>query len=250
MKKNNGKLIIKSFHVTDVQFGKKTDLKDGVLTIDCGVLQTDLFSDYVEEAEIKIIKPYEYDIYINTIIDIIPISTKVLGRIGSGITHTLTGAYFMLTGCDTSGRQISGFGSSEGILKDQLIFGKAGSPNVDDFIIHVDVTIKNDVHFNRQVAFSIYQLCDTCIQDIRDMLKMKNGNEAHERHEYLDQLSGNKTKVAIVKQVAGQGVMYDNLLFPNEPSGTLGGFSIIDMNNMPVILTPNEYRDGALRSLT
>lgn len=62
----------------------------------------------------------------------------MLGRIGSGITHKLTGAYLMLTGCDTSGRQLSGFGSSEGILKEQLFFGKAGSPNIDDFIITME----------------------------------------------------------------------------------------------------------------
>ena len=44
--------------------------------------------------------------------------------------------------------------------------------------------------------------------------------------------------------------MYDNLLFPNEPSGFEGGISIIDLGNMPVVLSPNEYRDGILRSLT
>jgi D-proline reductase (dithiol) PrdD len=39
------------------------------------------------------------------------------------------------------------------------------------------------------------------------------------------------------------------LLYPNEPSGFKGGCSIIDMNNMPVFLTANEYRDGAIRSM-
>ena len=44
--------------------------------------------------------------------------------------------------------------------------------------------------------------------------------------------------------------MYDNQLFPDQPSGYTGGLSIIDMANMPVVLSPNEYRDGALRSMT
>ncbi len=57
-------------------------------------------------------------------------------------------------------------------------------------------------------------------------------------------------KVAIVKQVAGQGAMYDNQLLPQEPSGMEGGRSIIDLANVPVILSPNEYRDGALRAMT
>ena len=53
----------------------------------------------------------------------------------------------------------------------------------------------------------------------------------------------------IVKQVAGQGAMYDTSLFAKEPSGTENGRSIIDMGNMPVIVTPNEYRDGIIRSM-
>ena len=35
--------------------------------------------------------------------DIIPISTKVLGKLGEGITHTITGVYVMLTGVDVNG---------------------------------------------------------------------------------------------------------------------------------------------------
>ena len=50
--------------------------------------------------------------------DIIPISTKVLGKIGDGITHTLTGVYVMLTGVDSNGVQTAEFGSSEGNLKE------------------------------------------------------------------------------------------------------------------------------------
>ena len=53
----------------------------------------------------------------------------------------------------------------------------------------------------------------------------------------------------IVKQVAGQGAMYDTHLFAKEPSGVEGGRSIIDMGNMPILVTPNEYRDGIIRSM-
>ncbi|MFB0919205.1 MAG: proline reductase cluster protein PrdD, partial [Clostridiaceae bacterium] len=55
--------------------------------------------------------------------------------------------------------------------------------------------------------------------------------------------------VVIVKQVAGQGAMYDTMLFSNEPSGT-DGVSIIDMKCMPAVLSPNEYRDGAIRAMS
>ena len=80
-------------------------------------------------------------------------------------------------------------------------------------------------------------------------LKSVDGREAIGSYEYLDKVSPGKKKVVLVKQVAGQGAMYDNLLFPEEPSGFEGGTSIIDMCNMPMILSPNEYRDGMLRAL-
>lgn len=249
MKGRTSRLTIKSFHVTHVTLGKKTSLASGSLTID-ETLFGQFLPEFVEKAEIKIIQPHEHNVYVNSIMDFVPVATKVLGKLGSGITHTLTGCYFMLTGCDTDGRQIGGFGTSEGILKDQVIFGKAGTPSKEDFIVHIDVLIDHQVPFDRKVAYQMYQICDQMIQDIRDLLKMKNGLEADERYDFEDPVFTGMPKVAIIKQVSGQGAMYDNLLFPNEPSGTIGGVSIIDMNNMPVMLTPNEYRDGALRALS
>lgn len=52
--------------------------------------------------------------------DILPISVKVLGNLGEGITHTITGAYVMITGVDEEGTQVAEFGSSEGILAERL----------------------------------------------------------------------------------------------------------------------------------
>ena len=57
------------------------------------------------------------------------------------------------------------------------------------------------------------------------------------------------TKVRLIKPVAGQGAMYETHLFAKEPSGVEGGKSIIDMGNMPIIVSPNEYRDGIIRSM-
>ena len=76
----------------------------------------------------------------------------------------------------------------------------------------------------------------------------REASENHEYHNYPNQGRG-KPNVAIVKQVSGQGAMYDNLLFPTEPSGMQEGESIIDMDNFPVLLTPNEYRDGAIHAM-
>ena len=81
------------------------------------------------------------------------------------------------------------------------------------------------------------------------MLKEMDGRDAVETHEYEEVSHPGKPKVALVRQVAGQGAMYDTMVFPFEPSGFAGGVSIIDMNNMPVFLTANEIRDGMLRAM-
>ena len=160
----------------------------GKMTIEKKILD-EILPKYpqLSKLDVQIIRPGEHDCYTNTMMDIIPISTKVLGKIGDGITHTLTGVYVILTGVDENGKQAHEFGSSEGNLQ--------------------------------------------------------------ERHEYHDVVRPGKKRVLIVKQVAGQGAMYDTSLFAKEPSGTENGRSIIDMGNMPVIVTPNEYRDGIIRSM-
>ena len=225
------KLQIKAFHMKDVALGKKVKIENSQLTIPTEI---EYDKNVFEKVEVKIIKPREHNFYVNTIMDVVPISTKVIGRLGEGITHTLTGVYMLLTGANTEGKQMHEFGSSEGILQEQLVLNKAGSPADSDYLIHIDVIIKPEIDFDRHLAFSIFELSDVYLQNIREVYNKQNPG---------------KPKVALVKEVAGQGMMYDNQLFPLEPSGIDKGISIIDMNNMPVLLTPNEYRDGAIRAM-
>lgn len=240
------KLQIKVFHIQDLEIGNKFKVEGNKLLIK---KEIEYDKNVFEKVEVKIIKPLEHNIYVNTIMDVIPISTKALGRVGEGITHTLTGVRVLLTGANTKGEQMHEFGSSEGILKEQLKLNKAGTPNDRDFLVHIDVIIKSEISFDRQLAFSIFELADVYIQNIREKMKMLNGRDADEVHDYYNKKNPGKPKVALVKEVAGQGMMYDNLLFPTEPSGVEKGISIIDMQNMPVLLTPNEYRDGAIRAM-
>ena len=86
-------------------------------------------------------------------------------------------------------------------------------------------------------------------QQMLHQTKKFKGDKCTERHEYNDKVRPGKKKVVIIRQVAGQGAMYDTWMFPDEPSGVEGGRSIIDMGNMPVMITPNEYRDGMIRSM-
>ena len=155
-----------------------------------------------------------------------------------------------VTGCDEDGRQMYEFGSSEGILKEQMKLGKAGTPAERDYIIHIDVLIKGGEVYDRRLPNAAFKACDHIVSKIREVLKKQEAKHADEVHEFYDIIRPDAKRVALVKQVAGQGAMYDNLLFPNDPSGFEGGISIIDLGNMPVVLSPNEYRNDILRSLT
>ena len=245
------RLVIKAFHISKVRESTENNVtSDGVLSVNKSFGESVLKEEpLIEDISIKIIEPGKHDFQTNTIMDIIPVSTKVLGKLGEGITHTLTGVYVMLTGVDTEGKQTHEFGSSEGVLKEQLYLNRAGTPSDQDYIISFDVILKAGMGQERPGPMAAHRACDRFIQTYRDKLKKMKGDLCSERHEYYDVVRPGKKKVLIIKQVAGQGAMYDTWLFPHEPSGVEGGRSIIDIGNMPVLLTPNEYRDGIIRSM-
>ncbi len=245
------KLLIKTFHIQRVEFAQKTFIQDKVL-----YLRENLKTDLIQESEeiikgidVTIVNPKQHDFLVNSIMDFSPIATKVLGKLGDGITHTLTGVYVMLTGVDEKGIQVAEFGSSEGILSEQVVFGRPGTPNEADFIIHVDVILKDTMGTVRVGPTAAHRACDRLVQEIRECLKKMNGKFYDEKFEYFDKIRLGKKKVVVIKQVAGQGAMYDTQLLGKEPGGFEGGRSIIDLGNVPIILSPNEYRDGALRAM-
>lgn len=245
------RLVIRSFHVNHVELADKMALSNKKLqlslaSIESIVAQTPL----VEGMTVSIIRPGDYNREINTIMDIIPISTKVLGALGEGVSHTITGVYVMLTGADVDGKQMAEFGSSEGNLREKMMRNRAGTPGDKDYIIHIDVALTGGQIYDRNLPYAAFKACDSFMQEIRKVLKVKEPSESTENHEFFDKYKPNRKKVVIVKQIAGQGAMYDNQLFSEEPSGLKGGKSIIDIGNVPMILSPNEYRDGAIRSMT
>src|SRR3712207_907170 len=184
------RLVIKPFSINEVRFGKRFAIKGDVLEIfGEKIEELKASNDLITEIKLEIIKPGDYDREINTIMDIIPISTKVLGVLGEGITHTLTGVYVMLTGVDEDGRQMHEFGSSEGILSEQMIFGRRGTPATTDYIIHMDVTIKGGLPYDRNLPNACFKACDDFIQEIRAVLKSIDGRLADGSHEFIDKIS-------------------------------------------------------------
>ena len=139
------RLVIRAFHMDSVEFGDENLITtDGKMTIKKEGLDAlaAKYGEVIDKIDIQIIKPGDHDRYTNTIMDIIPISVKVLGKCGEGVTHTITGVYVMPTGVDVDGEQAHEFGSSEGNLKDMLYLNRAGTPADDDFIISLDITFK------------------------------------------------------------------------------------------------------------
>ena len=147
------------------------------------------------------------------------------------------------------GVQTYEFASSEGNLKEKLFLDKAGTPGTNDVIISFDFLFKSHQGQERGACTRAHQACDKFMQTYRDKMKKFKGDLCTHRSTYYDTVRPGAKRVVIIKQVAGQGAMYDTHLFGKEPSSSEGGKSIIDMGNMPVIVTPNEYRDGIIRSM-
>lgn len=246
------RLVIKAFHMTEFAFGDENKVTyDGKMTIDTSILEglVKKYNNAIAAIDIQIIKPGEHDRFTNTIMDIVPVSTKVLGKCGEGITHTLTGVYIMPTGVDVDGEQAHEFGSSEGNLKDMLYLNRAGTPSDDDYIISFDITFQKGMGQHRKAIIDAYMAMDEWLQIYREQMKMFNGSKCTEKHEYYDRIRNGQKKVLVIKEMIGHGAMLDTWFFPTEPSGVAGGRSTMDMGCMPVMLTPNEFRDGAIKAM-
>jgi len=246
------RLVIKAFHITDVEFGDENKVTmDGKLTLNQNELDAiaGKYSDAVESIKLQIIQPNDHDRFTNTIMDIIPVSTKALGTCGEGITHTLTGMYMMVTGVDVDGEQAHEFGSSEGNLKDMLYLNRAGTPSDDDIIVSVDITFKKGQGQERFAVIDAYRAVDEFIQIFRMQMKKFNGQKCTEKHEYYDRIRKGQKKVLVIKEMIAHGACLDTWIFGKEPCGVEGGKSLIDYGAMPVMLTPNEFRDGAIKSM-
>lgn len=245
------RLVIKAFHIDKVLFAEETKIQDNILYLrnDIGI-NASKEENIIDSLKINIIYPDNHNMFINSVLDISPIATKVEGRIGQGITHVLTGVVVMITGAEVGGFQAANIGSSEGILKEQIAFDKNGTPLKEDIIIHVDIVLKNGGARSRQGIMASHRVCDKIIQEIREYLKNMNGALCNEVHEYFDKIKPGRKKVVIIKQVSGLGCMYDTGVFPIEPGGFMGCKSIMDLGNMPMVLSPNQYRDGAIRAMS
>jgi len=243
-------LIKKYYKVKEVKIGPRTSFVDGVLTIDKGVISKALEAEsLVKELKMDIITPDNRHVFTETIMDVCPISTKVQGKLGEGISHTLDGVVFMLTGVDEDGVQVHEFGSSEGYLDEKMAFGRPGCADEDDIIIRVHASIQRGTGMERRGPFAAHSAEDVIIQEVRNVIK-KTTEPVEKEKICNDVKKYGRPRVVLIKEIMGQGAMHDNVLCPIEPAGILGGQKNVDLGNVPVMMTPNQVRDGAIHALT
>lgn len=244
------KLIKKHIKIKDVKLGSETSIKDGVITIDKDIVKKAVNEDVLcKSLELEVIYPDKRHIYTETIMDVCPIATKVEGELGEGVTKVVDGVVFMLTGVDEDGVQVHEFGSSEGYLDEKMFFGHPGCADEGDIIIRCHAVIQRLSGMTRPGPFAAHKCQDYIIQAVRNELKDYNGEVVREEVCEDVRRSGNP-RVVLIKEIMGQGAMHDNVLCPTEPCGILGGQKNVDCGNVPIMLTPNQVRDGSIHALT
>ena len=243
-----GTLTRKHFNITEVKRGPETKIDGTVLYIREGIEEEAAAGqELVNSLKIDIITPEMYHTYSNTIMDVQPIATKEgESEIGSGVTRVLDGVVMMVTGTDANGVQIGEFGSSEGFLDENIMWGRPGAPEKGEIFIKTEVIIKEGTNMERPGPLAAHTATDVITQEIREALKKVDDSLVVDTEEFEHLRHPGKKKVVIVKEIMGQGAMHDNLILPMEPVGVLGAKPNVDLGNVPVMTSPLEVRAIAM----
>ena len=239
------------FKIEKVEFGPETKLEGTTLTIRENISEDAVkIQKLVTAMKLDIITPDKYNTFSETIMDVQPIATKEEGDLGTGVTRVLDGVVMLLTGVDENGVQIGEFGSSEGELDKNIMWGRPGSPDKGDILIRGEVTIKAGTNMERPGPLAAHKAMDFVTEEIRHVLKKADEALIVNEDEFVQTRKPGKKKVLIVKEIMGQGAMHDNLILPVEPVGILGAQPNVDLGNLPVMLSPLEVIDGGIHALT
>lgn len=244
-------LVRKHFEIDSVELGAETKIEGTKLFIRENILSDAIASqDLVVDMKLDIITPDKYKEYSETIMDIQPIATKEEGELGEGITRVLDGVIMMVTGTDENGVQIGEFGSSEGIIDQNIMWGRPGSPEKGEILIKTQVTVKAGTNMERPGPMAAHEATDIITQEIREALKKSDESLVVNTDEFKQVRRPGKKKVVIVKEIMGQGAMHDNFILPVEPAGTLGAKPNVDLGNVPLVVSPLQVLDGCIHALT
>lgn len=237
--------------IEKVEIGDETKIEGTTLYIRKGIEKEAVETqELVVSLKLDIITPDKYSQYSETIMDVQPIAAKEEGELGTGVTRVLDGVVMLVTGTDEGGVQIGEFGSSEGELEKNIMWGRPGSPDKGEIFIKTEVVIKAHTNMERPGPLAAHRASDYITDEIRKAIKEADASLIVSEEEFVQKRHSGKKKVVIVKEIMGQGAMHDNLILPVEPVGTLGAKPNVDLGNLPVALSPLEVLDGGIHALT
>jgi D-proline reductase (dithiol) PrdA len=130
------------------------------------------------------------------------------------------------------------------------MWGRPGCPDPGDILIKTHVTIKAHMAMQRPGPLAAHQATEVLTQEIRAALKNVEEHWVVRTETLLHSRRFGLKKIAIIKQIMGQGAMHDNLLMPHEPAGTRGARANVDLGNLPMVVSPLHILDGSIHSLT
>lgn len=245
-------LVKKHYKIDEVKFGNNTKIEGTTLYIRENICEDAVnISNLVTDIKVEIITPEKYNTYSETIMDVQPIATKEGDcKLGTGVTRVIDGVVIVVTGTDEDGVQIGEFGSSEGILEENIMWGRPGAPDKGEIFIKTQVTIKRGTNMERPGPLAAHKATDFITNEIRKALKLIDDSLVVSSEELKQYRRHGKKKVVLVKEIMGQGAMHDNLILPVEPVGVLGGKPNVDLGNLPIVLSPLEVLDGGIHALT
>lgn len=245
-------LTRKHFKITEVKRGPETKIEGTTLYIREGIeAEVIANQELVKDFHLEIITPDQYHTYSETIMDVQPIATKEGDAIlGEGATRVLDGVVMMLTGTDEGGVQIGEFGSSEGYLDENIMWGRPGCPDKGEIFIKGNIVVQEKTNMERRGPMAAHTAFDIITQEIREVMKELDDSFIVEDEELKSIRRPGKKKVVIVKEIMGQGAMHDNFILPVEPVGILGARANVDLGNVPVCVSPLEVLDGCIHALT
>ena len=247
-----GTLTRRHIKITDVQRGPETKIEGTTLYIREGI-EAEVIADQelVKDFHLEVVTPAQYHTYSETIMDVQPIATKEGDAIlGEGATRVLDGVVMMLTGTDEGGVQIGEFGSSEGYLDENIMWGRPGCPDKGEIFIKGNIVVQEKTNMERRGPMAAHTAFDIITQEIREVMKELDDSFIVEDEELKSIRRPGKKKVVIVKEIMGQGAMHDNFILPVEPVGILGARANVDLGNVPVCVSPLEVLDGCIHALT
>lgn len=241
----------KHFKIDKVELADETKIEGTTLYIRKGLAEESAeLQELVVSVKLDIITPEDYGKYSETIMDVQPIACKEEGELGEGVTRVMDGVVMVVTGTDEGGVQIGEFGSSEGEMDRNIMWGRPGAPDKGDIFIKTEVVIKAHTNMERPGPLAAHKASDHITDEIRKALKKADSSLVVFENEFVQKRRPGHKKVVIVKEIMGQGAMHDNLILPVEPVGTLGAKPNVDLGNLPVVLSPLEVIDGGIHALT